>query len=329
MQGANLPTITVVIPAFNAATHIGRTILSFLEQEQHPDEILVIDDGSSDNTRSVAESFGGFVRVVSQENQGVASARYQGVVAARGDIVIFSDAGDRARSEKVKRIFDVFSQNPDVVACFGVQWNTELAFPTGSRWFAGPLDGSVHLIDEPFKLLLSSQGPFAHVMDIGIRRDVALISLRVPSFYKGANDYAAQLSTSRFGKFAHISAVTSEYALLPGGISKKLGLPAQYGFSLCAAVEFFEASGREQELGPVLRRRVARDAAGGLLGAYLKGDWSLFRRLVRIQFKYGSPMAFIKRFGWALDNARSKALLSGHPLLLLLAGLNLKLRRLL
>jgi glycosyltransferase involved in cell wall biosynthesis len=86
--------ISVVIPAYNAAATIEATLNSVLAQTVSPHEILVCDDGSTDNTSIILESFKPRVRVYRQTNQGVACARNYLCKQAEGDVIAFLDADD-------------------------------------------------------------------------------------------------------------------------------------------------------------------------------------------------------------------------------------------
>lgn len=88
-------TISVVIPLFNKRAHIGTTLESVLAQTAAPDEILVIDDGSTDGGEKVVASMTDpKIRLIRQRNQGVAAARNRGSQAARGELIAFLDADD-------------------------------------------------------------------------------------------------------------------------------------------------------------------------------------------------------------------------------------------
>ena len=91
-QGA--PKFSVIIPAYNSAATLARAVESVLAQSWPAYEIIVIDDGSTDNTRQVAGQFGDQVKLIHQPNAGVSMARNRGVEAAAGDWLVFLDADD-------------------------------------------------------------------------------------------------------------------------------------------------------------------------------------------------------------------------------------------
>ncbi len=88
------PTIAVVIPAFNSASTISAAIISVLTQSAPPDEIIVVDDGSTDATAEVVSSFGNVIKLLAQVNQGSAVARQTGTEAATSDYIAYLDADD-------------------------------------------------------------------------------------------------------------------------------------------------------------------------------------------------------------------------------------------
>jgi glycosyltransferase involved in cell wall biosynthesis len=93
--------VSVVIPAYNAARYLPETIASVHAQTLTPIEIIVVDDGSNDNTAKVASGMG--AKVISQKNAGQAAARNRGVEAAKGDWIGFLDADDFWYPEKLER----------------------------------------------------------------------------------------------------------------------------------------------------------------------------------------------------------------------------------
>lgn len=106
----NLPKVSVIIPNYNYAKYIARTIDSVLAQTYKNLEIIVIDDGSKDNSLEILEGYGEQLKIIRQQNQGVSMARNNGAASASGEYVAFLDADDiwlPAKLEKqMKRFFD-------------------------------------------------------------------------------------------------------------------------------------------------------------------------------------------------------------------------------
>jgi glycosyltransferase involved in cell wall biosynthesis len=92
--------LSVIVPAFNRGSLIGETLRSLLAQTLPADEIIVVDDGSTDNTAEVAESFGHPVMVIRRPNGGPAAARNTGMAVASGEYIHFFDSDDLAAPNK-------------------------------------------------------------------------------------------------------------------------------------------------------------------------------------------------------------------------------------
>jgi glycosyltransferase involved in cell wall biosynthesis len=110
--------VSVVIPAFNAASYLGAALGSVLAQTQPPDEIVVVDDGSRDDTAAVAQSFPG-VRLVARSHGGIAAARNAGVAATSREWIAFLDADDLWLPDKLERQFAHMAASPDACGAFG------------------------------------------------------------------------------------------------------------------------------------------------------------------------------------------------------------------
>ena len=97
-------SVSVVIPVFNGARFVSNAIASALEQTRKPDEIIVVDDGSKDDSAAVVErSFGRAVTLVRQKNAGPAAARNHGVRLSSGEWLAFLDADDTWHPSKLER----------------------------------------------------------------------------------------------------------------------------------------------------------------------------------------------------------------------------------
>jgi glycosyltransferase involved in cell wall biosynthesis len=111
--------ISVVIPAYNAARSLGSTLESVFAQTRPADEILVVDDASTDNTTELVERCGDRVRLLRQaRNQGPAAARNRAVAEANGDLIAFLDADDLWTLDKLAAAEQVFSNHPEVAFVF-------------------------------------------------------------------------------------------------------------------------------------------------------------------------------------------------------------------
>ena len=87
------PLVSVIMPAYNAARYIGKSIASVLRQTYPRIELIVIDDGSDDGTMDVIRQHGQSVRCLTQGRQGAAAARNAGIRAAAGELVAITVAG--------------------------------------------------------------------------------------------------------------------------------------------------------------------------------------------------------------------------------------------
>ena len=96
-------SISVVIPAYNSEKTIKNTILNVLQQTEPPEEVIVVDDGSTDDTASVIGCFDARLKLIQQKNQGPSVARQIGTEAASGDYIAYLDADDWWPANKIER----------------------------------------------------------------------------------------------------------------------------------------------------------------------------------------------------------------------------------
>jgi glycosyltransferase involved in cell wall biosynthesis len=108
------PRLSVVIPAYNRAVTIGRAIASVLAQDRDDLEVVVVDDGSDDDTAARATDFGPAVRVLRQANAGPGAARNAGIAASRGELVAFLDSDDEWLPGKLAAQLAVLDADPTV-----------------------------------------------------------------------------------------------------------------------------------------------------------------------------------------------------------------------
>jgi len=105
-------SVTVVIPAFNAASYIAETINSVLQQSLSAEKIIVVDDGSTDDTAEIVKKFQGTVELIQLKNSGVSHARNMGFGLATSDWVAFLDSDDTWHERKLQVCLDTAQRTP-------------------------------------------------------------------------------------------------------------------------------------------------------------------------------------------------------------------------
>lgn len=106
--------ISVVIPTYNYGRFIAEAIESAVGQTFPPTEIVVVDDGSNDDTEAVVRGFGERVKYIRQENAGVCAARNRGVAESSGDLIAFLDADDIWEPTKLEKQIAKFASDPAI-----------------------------------------------------------------------------------------------------------------------------------------------------------------------------------------------------------------------
>lgn len=128
---SDTPLVTVIIPTYNRAELVNAAVESALAQSYLRREIIVVDDGSTDDTQARLRTFGGRIRVIYQRNAGPSAARNAGVEASSGEMVAFLDSDDRWLPHKLARQIEVLeAAGKEVECCIA---NMTLCFNDGRR----------------------------------------------------------------------------------------------------------------------------------------------------------------------------------------------------
>lgn len=153
---ASQPRVAIIIPTYNRAELLPRAIESALSQtRQDLCEVIVINDGGSDDTNKVVAQYGDRVRYIEQGNRGLAGARNTGIRATRAELLTFLDDDDIFCPDKIENQIPVFDQWPDVALCAG---RVAAEYPDGEIEFRAapdiplnePADLSLHLLRASF-----------------------------------------------------------------------------------------------------------------------------------------------------------------------------------
>jgi len=162
------PTISVVIPAYNAAHYLSDTIHSVLAQSYTDWELLIINDGSTDTTESVVNRYcqqDGRIQLVTKENGGVSSSRNLGATLAKGELIAFLDADDKWLPNKLAVHAEYMHSHPEVGVSFA---RVELMNSDGSSMNKLTSNQLTQL--QPQEFLYSN--PTVTTSNVVIRRDL-------------------------------------------------------------------------------------------------------------------------------------------------------------
>lgn len=186
-QPPNQPLVSIIMPAFNAEPFLAEAIESVLAQTYQPLEIIVIDDGSTDQTVNIARSYGDPVVVIEQANRGPAGARNTGFAAARGAIIALLDADDQWMPSRLERCVEVLQSDPQIGFVTTDAFLIEQDERTSLRWY-----GSYH--DHPFpergsQLQEIANRNFVFVSAVFDRRLLDLVGGRLNELLWGTEDY--------------------------------------------------------------------------------------------------------------------------------------------
>src|SRR5437867_2556724 len=118
MVGSMPPCVSVVIPVYNGERYLADAIQSVLDQTYENFEVIVVDDGSTDESAAVAKRFGEAIRYVHQANGGVSKARNTGIAEARGVYLAFLDQDDLWLPDKLSVQVAYLDSHPEVGAVY-------------------------------------------------------------------------------------------------------------------------------------------------------------------------------------------------------------------
>ena len=214
------PLVSVVIPAYNAAAYLEKTLDSVRAQTFTDYEVIVVDDGSTDGTHALAEGYlarhGLRGRAIRQENKKIAGARNAGMRAARGGYIALLDADDLWKPEKLAAVMAEFERHPDAdLVCHG-----EDVCRDGRRLYSTRNGPAVPRMYERLLFKGNALSPSASVF----KRDKALAigGMRENPEFNTVEDYDFWMRLSKTARFHFLSRVLGEYRLLETSASRRI-----------------------------------------------------------------------------------------------------------
>ena len=219
------PLVSVVIPAYNCALYVGMAVRSALDQDYPNKEIVVVNDGSTDNTADVLAQFGARIVVVNQSNSGVAAARNLGMQTARGAYIALLDADDVWLPGKLRKQVDYLNAHPELgaVYCAWREWQ-----PDAHGKFTLPRLGRDEMEQDGIeaqdsgwlynKLFLDC---IIHTTTLLMRREIMEQAGKFDPALRRGQDYDYWFRMSRLAPIHKLRAVLSLYRIHPESITHK------------------------------------------------------------------------------------------------------------
>lgn len=202
-----MPKVSLVIPTFNCEQYLSEAIESVLNQTYCDFEILVVDDGSTDNTRAKIERYKSMIRYIPQNNQGPSAARNLGIRHSNGKYIGFLDADDLWFPEKLKLQVDYLEQVHDVglVTCDALSFkdNTILV----------PSMAEERKLHSGWVLKYLLRENFLNTNNVLIKRDVFEKVGFFDEHRKFSEDYDLWLRIAKYYKIGYVDQVLTKYRI--------------------------------------------------------------------------------------------------------------------
>lgn len=217
MSGAREQAVSfsVVIPAYNQSRWLGEAIASALAQDPPPMQVIVVDDGSTDDTDAVISPFRDRIELIRQENQGVAVARNRGMERASGQWIAFLDGDDRWRSGHLETLARAALENPDA----GLIFTGAVVIDREGRELKKKPG---RLGSDPFESLLLENTVTTSSAAVN-RSCLESTGMFLPGLF-GPEDWDLWLRIAHNHKVVHVAAITVDYRRHPQGAVGSLGL---------------------------------------------------------------------------------------------------------
>jgi glycosyltransferase involved in cell wall biosynthesis len=205
------PLISVLVCTHNRAHLVRKTMDSIFAQSYQPVEIIVVDDGSTDDTPAVMESYGNRIAYHRLAvNGGIAAARTAACQLARGELIAFQDDDDLMPADRITTLYDALCRFPSAVYAVGdLATIDEQGRPTGGRWLPEQPGRETCLVKDAYAAVLWPTLPVLPHTTLFRRRDGERIGWFDPTFRYAAEDKDFFARLARLGPVAYVPKVVS------------------------------------------------------------------------------------------------------------------------
>jgi glycosyltransferase involved in cell wall biosynthesis len=268
-QRNRIPKVSVIIPTYNRADFIGEAIQSILDQTFQDFEIIVVDDGSTDNTHEIIEKFNEpRIKYVFQENRGVCEARNTGIKNSRGEYITFLDSDDVLYEKAFEKGVHALENHPEVGISHGqvkLMDKSGNLYETIKKYKGSYIQKGIEEIRQLF-----TRGYYVNINTLMVRR--VLLQKNGPfdtSFCHGSEDFDLVVRLCKKTYVAHIAEPLAKYRIYYESMENIRDCEER----VISNTRIFESMFKDKKYGPLLapeRSRtyfhqyyaVARDAYG-------------------------------------------------------------------
>jgi glycosyltransferase involved in cell wall biosynthesis len=211
------PTVSIVIPAFNAGWCVHKAIDSVLAQEYADREVIVVNDGSTDDTAAVLASYGSAIQVIDQSNGGMSNARNAGIRAARGEFLAFLDSDDWWLPGKLRCQIELMRARPELGFCSCAARVEDLDGRLLNVW-------ECPTWEVPFLIHLFQSGADVpgSCSAVVARRDLVMAAGAFDEGLRGAEDPDLWIRLAAISEYACLSTPLAVVLRRPGSVSRNL-----------------------------------------------------------------------------------------------------------
>lgn len=298
------PSVSVVIPCFNQGRFLRDALDSVFQQTLFPDEVIVVDDGSTDATSLIARACPG-VRCVRQPNLGLARARNRGLREARGEYLVFLDADDRLLPDALAIGLEELDARP---ACAFVFGRCERIDRRGNRLptvAPPPIDG------DAYAALLRNNPVWTPAVAM-FRRSVSAPWLRFSPAVGPAADYDLYLRLARHRQIYGHGRLVAEYRLHDASMSRDAAVMLRATVKVLQGQRRYLDGSRDRAAAWEYGLKSFRHHYGDQVVAQMRTDWrepAKWRRLVTsagVLLRY-HPVGVLRRTGRQLQRIVTRA----------------------
>jgi glycosyltransferase involved in cell wall biosynthesis len=223
MQG-DLPLVSVIIPSFNNESFIGPAIESLFRQTYSEEkmEIIVVDDGSTDNTLEVLAKYEAKIVLICHNHRGIAAARNAGISRARGEIITFLDSDDIWHELRVEKVVEKFMEKPEA----GMVYHpVELIDSAGAKIFGNFYDafGYREGLSGRVANEIASGSIFSGGSSFSLRKGVARMIFPIPEDIRRGVDYYMNVISSCYAPVEYVPEILGKYRLHKGNLTMSEG----------------------------------------------------------------------------------------------------------